>query len=254
MNMEFSVFSIQQGEHDFISDTHQYWILLTGSGIFTTQHQSFILISHDVLEYPQSIPGHFSAAAPVMVGCIKLSDFLATNTKVKHLPKQDTELIRKVFFFAFDMQGIQHPHISAMMNAINQLMLEILLSMDLVKETIPACVIQVLEDINTNYLNSNYNIAEVIQKTGYSLSHFRKLFKKYVGIPPLEFINQRRLENAKMLMRQQRESLSIKQIAYQSGFTDAYYFSRLFKKSEDMTPTEYIQQLCTVCTSEDEQI
>ena len=74
--------------------------------------------------------------------------------------------------------------------------------------------------------------------TGLSLSAFKQRFKEEIGIPPREFINLRKIEQAKLLIRQEpRRSLS--DIAMALGFTTSNYFSVVFKKYTGVSPREY---------------
>ena len=242
MQLQYSIINFDKTE-DYFCEDYQYWIVLYGAFDISFGQDLFSLVSHDFLEIPVTSRLHIIPKASASIGCIKLTDFVTTNTQIKHLSAKDTELLRKVFFFALDLSGLHHPHISAIMGHINQLMLEFLLSMNLVKQSISPAVYALLEDINTNYPDCSYDLAEMIENSGYSKNYFRKLFKNEVGVPPLEFLNNRRLEHAKKLMWQQRDKMTIREIAHQSGFSDAYYFSRIFKKREHMTPTEYMAQI-----------
>ncbi len=239
MQLQYSIINFNETT-DYICDTYQYWIVIYGACDISSNLENFTLVSHDLLELPAGSRLHTVPKPSVSVGCIRLTDFVATNKKIHYLSATDTELQCKVFFFALDMSGLHHPHISDIMGHINQLMFDSLLPVNLIKQSVTPAVYELIEDINENYLNSYYDLAEAIEHTGYSKSHFRKLFRNETGLPPLEFLNDRRLEHAKKIMRQQTE-ITIKEIAQRSGFSDAYYFSRIFKKKENMTPTEYIE-------------
>ena len=45
------------------------------------------------------------------------------------------------------------------------------------------------------------------------------------------------MEKAKELLK--KPEISVKEAGLQSGYTDPNYFSRIFKKQTDMTPSEY---------------
>lgn len=68
-------------------------------------------------------------------------------------------------------------------------------------------------------------------------SSFRKAFKKITGEPPNQFLLNLRLNRAKWLL--DSTDLSINEIAYQSGFESVYYFSKLFKKRNGISPKFY---------------
>ncbi|MHA6480449.1 helix-turn-helix domain-containing protein [Paenibacillus sp. strain BS8-2] len=64
--------------------------------------------------------------------------------------------------------------------------------------------------------------------------HLAYRFHKHTGISPKEFLIQYRMTRAKELLR--NSNCSIKDIARSVGYSDAYYFSRLFKKHVGLSP------------------
>ena len=70
-----------------------------------------------------------------------------------------------------------------------------------------------------------------------SKDHFIRLFKKGMGTTPLQFVNQKKIEKAQLLLL--TEELAVKEIAFRLAFEDYSYFNRLFKKITGMTPQEY---------------
>lgn len=69
-----------------------------------------------------------------------------------------------------------------------------------------------------------------------SYSYFRKVFCKYTGISPGQYILQLKVQKAHELILTTK--MSIKEIAYECGFPSIYYFSRLFKQKNGYTPSE----------------
>ena len=239
MKLDYSFFNITESQTTITSPDYQYWLFISGSGTISDKDSTFLFNAHDMAEVPIGMPVHISCNTPATIGCVTLSDFFITNTHLSFIPAANTELIRKVFFFAIDMVGIHHPHKSAMMPSVNHLMLEVLMSSNLRNTDINPAVSSVLEDINEHFTDCTYDISPAIEQTGYSKNHFRKLFHDAVGCSPIDFINNRRIEFAKRLLWEKQGNISIKDAALQSGFTDAYYFSRLFKKRENISPSEY---------------
>ena len=68
-------------------------------------------------------------------------------------------------------------------------------------------------------------------------THFRRLFRQRLGLPPHRFLIHCRLEKAAALLL--RGHGSIAEIAFDTGFTDQNYFSRMFKQQYRITPLEY---------------
>ena len=67
-------------------------------------------------------------------------------------------------------------------------------------------------------------------------SYFRKMFKKYTGVPPVQYHLDLKLLRAKeMLLFSDK---IIKEISYELGFQSIYYFSRVFKSKVGVSPSE----------------
>ncbi|MBI4979623.1 MAG: helix-turn-helix transcriptional regulator [Spirochaetes bacterium] len=67
--------------------------------------------------------------------------------------------------------------------------------------------------------------------------NMRKIFKQRTGYPPQQYFLRMKLAAAKEQLLSTDHS--IKSIARAVGFTDQYYFSRLFKQHENMSPAYY---------------
>ena len=80
-------------------------------------------------------------------------------------------------------------------------------------------------------------IADVSEELSINQDYLRQLFNKWVGISPLNYLINKRLNAACDLLRLNQESTY--QIAAQVGIENPYYFSRLFKKRLGVSPTQY---------------
>lgn len=67
-----------------------------------------------------------------------------------------------------------------------------------------------------------------------------RLFRKRLGIRPLEYVTRRRIQQAKVYLREGNKS--IKEVALAVGYGDAGYFSAVFKRSEGISPRDYIRR------------
>ncbi len=96
----------------------------------------------------------------------------------------------------------------------------------------------ILENIQDN-LTSKINVKSIADSAGLSLTSFYRLFKKEMGISPVEYIILERIKLAKQLLQDQ--SIYIKNVSYESGFENPNYFIRAFKLHEGITPKQYQQ-------------
>lgn len=70
-----------------------------------------------------------------------------------------------------------------------------------------------------------------------SPNNFRIMFKKHTGMSPNDYIIMQRIHAACSMLSQ--TNLQIKEIASSVGYSDQYYFSRLFKKKTGTSPLKY---------------
>ncbi len=86
-------------------------------------------------------------------------------------------------------------------------------------------------------LTANLTLKNIAAQVYVSPSYLSSLFSREVGIPLTDYVNRRRIERAKFLLR--TNNLQIKYIVEQVGISDVYYFSRLFKRIVGTTPSNY---------------
>lgn len=95
------------------------------------------------------------------------------------------------------------------------------------------------------YINQNFakelSLDDVSRIVNISPYYFSKLFKEESGENFIEYLTRVRIAYAKELLK--NLSLSIKEICMMSGYSDPNYFSRIFKKQEGITPSEYREGL-----------
>ena len=92
-----------------------------------------------------------------------------------------------------------------------------------------------------SYIQSRYNqkinISDLTKMVHISEYHFLRIFKKYTGISPYEYITNYRINKSKTLLGE--TSLSINEIAFEVGFNNINNYIRSFKKLVGTTPMNY---------------
>lgn len=84
------------------------------------------------------------------------------------------------------------------------------------------------------HLNEAIELEKLAEISCLSKDHFIRLFKKELGTTPLQYINQKKIEKAQLLLI--TEELAVKEIAFQLAFDDYSYFNRLLKKQPALLP------------------
>lgn len=94
--------------------------------------------------------------------------------------------------------------------------------------------------IMQNNLDQRLTIEELASQADLSPSHFSALFKKAMGVAPIDYFINLRMQKASQLLNE--SDLNIKNIALSMGYEDPYYFSRIFKKCIGLSPNQHRNQ------------
>lgn len=96
----------------------------------------------------------------------------------------------------------------------------------------------------SRYIRKNINtpltMTELASICCLSKDHFIRLFKREMQMTPVQYVNQKKIERAQLMLITGNQS--VKDIAYALSFENVYYFNRLFKKITGTTPSEYRNQ------------
>ncbi len=95
--------------------------------------------------------------------------------------------------------------------------------------------------IEENYTNPAFGVRQVVEQLKIDRSYLYRRFKDELGISVIDYITRRRIVRAEVMLA--NPHFSIKDVAYSSGFADQMYFSRVFKKLNGRTPTEFREMI-----------
>lgn len=92
-----------------------------------------------------------------------------------------------------------------------------------------------------NFMNLHYKENLTLEQyaflTGYSLSTFRRIFKKEFEMTPARWIQKKKLDDAKFLLRS--TPANVTEICYDTGFENLSHFIQSFKKEFGVTPKQF---------------
>ncbi|MBQ9481162.1 MAG: helix-turn-helix transcriptional regulator [Clostridia bacterium] len=97
-------------------------------------------------------------------------------------------------------------------------------------------VAQFTQAIADSY-NEKIYLSDLSLQMGMSPTHMRKVFHQVNNISPREFLINSRIERAKYYLEEGK--LTISEIGTEIGYPNVNYFSRIFKKKTNMSPSEY---------------
>lgn len=97
-----------------------------------------------------------------------------------------------------------------------------------------------------NYINNNYerdiSLTDISKYVFLSTSYFTRAFKEEMGVSPINYLLNVRVERAKELLRETDAKIS--DIALSVGFSNQQRFNDIFKKYTQKTPLQYRKSFC----------
>lgn len=91
--------------------------------------------------------------------------------------------------------------------------------------------------IDNNFSTPGFGVKNVTEALKIDRSYLYRLFMDEMGVSIIDYIIRRRISKAEIMLA--NSGLSVKDVAYSVGFSDQMYFSRVFKRINGKTPSEF---------------
>ncbi len=98
-------------------------------------------------------------------------------------------------------------------------------------------LIQAIKFIDEHYSEETISLDRVAREVNISPNYFSAMFSQEIGQTFVEYLTNKRINEAKRILRQTQKRSS--EIAFAVGYKDPHYFSFVFKKVSGQTPSEY---------------
>ena len=100
--------------------------------------------------------------------------------------------------------------------------------------------IQKAAEYITRHYNKDWSVIELAKHCHLSAARLSALFKQQLGLSPMQWRDQLRIQEAKRLLISTRESIAM--ISLHVGYTDQLHFSRRFRHLAGVSPRQFRQQ------------
>ena len=101
---------------------------------------------------------------------------------------------------------------------------------------LPPWQLRAVQDYIEANLDQNLTLAELAAVAGFSISHFKELFRQASGMPVHRFVLARRVERARQLLLEGK--LSNTEIALEAGFAHPSHMARCFRRFTGYAPAQ----------------
>lgn len=101
----------------------------------------------------------------------------------------------------------------------------------------PVAVQAAVDFIAINYRRPGLSLGEIARAAHLNADHFGRCFHEHMGISPMHYLRNVRIAQARRLLEQ--TAMRVKEVAGETGFDDAFHFSRVFKTLVGKSPQDY---------------
>jgi YesN/AraC family two-component response regulator len=111
------------------------------------------------------------------------------------------------------------------------------------KEELEGLIYQKMLEKISAAVYSSISVEDVLIEFNYGKTYLSQLFKKHCGLSIMQYYNSLKIKEAKKLIKEGK--LTMAKISEKLGFNNQYYFSRVFKKVEGISPSEYKEKVAS---------
>ncbi|MFK7803634.1 MAG: helix-turn-helix domain-containing protein [Anaerolineae bacterium] len=224
------------------SDVDQFYYHLEGEAKFKFEGGEYALQVGDLLLIPKGEAYLYETTEGVRLHWFCLSgrfSYLEQDKQVSRLSLGPNQLIESTFVLMREVLILNRP--GSAMRAVS-LVYELLSLIEAIqapldKKAIYPDAVRVAISYMREHYQETFVADQVAQACGVTAPHLRTLFQKWVGESPHQSHTRYRIERAEQLLLEQ--DLTVAEVGYQVGYSDPYYFSRVFKKLTGYRPSRY---------------
>jgi len=100
-------------------------------------------------------------------------------------------------------------------------------------------ILNVLREIE-DHISEELTNKRLSKVANMAVNSFARIFKEEIGVPPQQFVRERRVQKTSILLHHTSEP--IEEIARMSGFCDRFHLARVFKEVTSYSPAQYRKQ------------
>jgi AraC-like DNA-binding protein len=189
----------------------------------------------DVLFLPENGDYNIMVMAPCSYICI---DFSFVKKGLSPCVIKNAKNINKDFYkFYYNWINNSPTKIPRAFELINRIYCQLINSRNNAYSKSNEIFTKAVELILQHYKEPDFNVESLADRLNITTVHLRRVFSHNTSLSPINYINDIRLDQAKILLK--TSNLTIGEIALSLGFTDQFHFSKSFKSSMGISPTEY---------------
>ncbi len=151
------------------------------------------------------------------------------------------EMLLSAFSSVIESVRVNRPALQQVMASATLYILSLLYSAQQAREergaTITSAIQQAMNRMAKESGRDEVNLESIANDLNVSYTWFRRMFALHTGLSPHQYRMQLRIGRARTLLTE--TNMTVKEVAYNSGFGSDHYFCRLFKAKTGMSPEQW---------------
>ena len=244
-------------ENDWNSTPHthnfmEFFFILSGEGSFTINNDTFPIRENDlILLNADIVHAEYSSRQYPLTYIVLGGDSLEFQCigneayMIHHFttPSQKNEVLYYFQTLLHEMRNKESNYETICQHLFNALILTIMrhtktdftMLPDSPQKIMREC--RFIEQYIDEHFREDITLQTLCDLTFLNKHYLAHSFKKYKGVPPITYLIQVRIAEAKFLLETTNHTIST--IAYITGFSSQSYFSQIFKKETGKSPIQY---------------
>ena len=211
-----------------------------GNADYTHENDTFRAMANDIVFVPKHHDYLFTANESEELFAIHFNIENSKLNSIQVVTPKNPELFKELFeklYNAYNLKhtGYKYNALSILYKILEQLQIE-----NEIGYKKPDKLRVALDYINENYQSNNLSVSDIADYLGVSEVYLRKLFHKKLNLSPIQFLTKIRLSKANKLL--ESGYYTIEEITSLTGFSDAKYFSTVYKKHYGFPPSHYLSK------------
>lgn len=212
-----------------------FCLYLEGSADYIFENQTLSVEADDVLFLPEGANYNIMVKKPSKYICI---DFLFTKKELPPCVSRNVAGIQQEFYkFQYNWITNSPIQIPKAFELINRIYCRLINVKNGTRSTSLILFKKAVDIILQHYKDSCFSVETLAKDINISTTHLRRIFSQHADKSPAKYINGMRFEQAKILLN--TSNLTVGEISQSVGFADPFHFSKSFKATVGVSPTEY---------------
>ena len=206
---------------------------ISGESTFTQNGKEFTAKQGDVLYIPYG-SSYRQCSKREKVICIHLEAFSAAPSNIMLLRANDPEYVCSLFLKCYKIfTKKEHAFEYACMSVLYEILSVVSFDSFNSATANNSALSLAMQYLSTHVFEQDFSVETLCKNANISRTYFNKVFKKAYNTTPIKYINDIRINKAKLLLKS--GNYSNEEIAFLCGFNDVKYFYVIFKKLTNQT-------------------